>query len=130
MNSLQRLGISAHLSKSDLLSALNPLSNHVLLDLRYELFVEAVNQRLVPADKALVNRKGSAVNPVSIKLAEDIWTLADCVKHRKSLPRVILKNGKRDRVSFENTLSQSPVTPPNSAHQSHQVLVPPPQPSK
>ena len=57
MDSLQYLGISACLSKSDFLFALNPLSNQTLLDLRYELFVEAANQQLVPTNRILVNRK-------------------------------------------------------------------------
>ena len=62
--------------------------------------------------KILVKRRGSAINPLHRKLAEDIWTLTDCLKHKKLVPRVILKNGKRDRETFENTQSTPPIQSP------------------
>ena len=114
MDSLQRLGIHPHLSKPDFLLALNSLSITVLGDLRYALFVDAVNKELVCNKKILVNRRGSAINPLPRKLAEDIWTLTDCLKHKKLVPRMILKNGKRDRETFENTQSTQPIQPTQS----------------
>ena len=78
------------------------------------LFVDAVNKELVCNKKILVNRRGSAINPLPRKLAEDIWTLTDCLKHKKLVPWVILKNGKRDRKTFENIQSTQPIQPTQS----------------
>ena len=36
--------------------------------------------------------------------AQDIWTLTDCRKHKKTVPRVLLRNGKRDKTSFLNSV--------------------------
>ena len=63
---------------------------------------------MVSADRALVNRKDTAAKPLRIKLVEDVWTISDCLKHKKVLPRSVLRNGKQDRATFENTrISQS-----------------------
>ena len=45
------------------------------------LFAEAVELSLVSADRVLVNRKNTAVKLLQIKLAEDIWTISDCLEH-------------------------------------------------
>ena len=45
---------------------------------------------LVSADRALVNRKDTAAKPLRIKLAEDIGTISDCLKHMNQLPILIL----------------------------------------
>ena len=103
MDSLNRLGISCHLIKSELLLALSSLSNQSLLEIRQALFADTIKSELAPDNRAMVTRSSTAANPLPTKLAEDIWTLLNCIKHKKTVPRTILKNGKRDRVTFKNS---------------------------
>ena len=62
----------------------------------------------------LVTRRGTAVNLITAKHVQDIWTLTDCLKHKKTAPRVLLRNGKRNKTSFQNSV---PV-PSQSSHPS------------
>ncbi len=107
MDVLRRHGLSGNMSRSEVLFALGPLSYGSLLDLRLALYHEAIRQHLVDSSVSLVNRRDSACKPISIKLAQDIWTLINCLQHEKAIPRSLLKNGKRDLQSFEMLSSQS-----------------------
>ena len=53
-------------------------------------------------DIPLVTRRDSALRPVGRALSEDCWVLADCISNQKCPPRVLFKNGKRDKLTVEN----------------------------
>ena len=52
-------------------------------------------------DIPLVTRRDSALRPVGRALSEDCWFLADCISNQKCPPRVLFKNGKRDKLTVE-----------------------------
>lgn len=128
MDSLRRLGLSGSMSRQEVLFALGPLSYSALLDLRLALYHDAVGRELVHANVTLVGRRDTACKPITIKLAEDIWTITNCLQHNKPLPRTLLRNGKRSRETFETQASQTGERSPPSSPPS-QISLPDPSPS-
>ena len=107
MNCLYRWGLTEQTSKSEFLSTLSRLSNDSLLSLRASVFEACASLDLAPSNIPLVTRRGTAANPITSKHAGDIWTLTDCLRHKKSVPRVLLRNGKRDKTTHLNSQSSS-----------------------
>ena len=101
------LGLTEQASKSEFLSTLSRLSNDSLLSLRASVFEACASLDLAPSNIPLVTRRGTAANPITDKHAGDIWTLTDCLRHKKSVPRVLLRNGKRDKTTHLNFQSSS-----------------------
>ncbi len=66
------------------------------------LFEEAREKSLTHPNDVLVSRRGSALRPVSFALAEDIWFLAHSLTNSKTVPRSLIKNGKRGAVALES----------------------------
>ena len=102
MDELTRNGITPSLSKSEIMGALAKLPIVTFKSVRTALFAETKDKGLcVPAAAILVNRRDTAACPISAKLSHDVWTLIDCLRHNENVPRVLLRNGKRDRITFE-----------------------------
>ena len=101
MEELIRNGIALNLPRNELSNALSYLSIITLKSIRTALFEEAKGKRLCVDSAVLVNRKDTAARPLSAKLSNDVCTLLDCVRHDNNIPRGVLRNGKRDRVTFE-----------------------------
>ena len=121
MNSVRRLGLTELTPKPEFLSTLSRLSNDSLLAMRTSVFDTCVTMGLAPSNNyiSLVTRRGTATNPITSKHAEDIWTLTDCLKHKKRVPRVLLRNGKRNKTFHLNSQlnsqrSSSQASPPFS----------------
>ena len=72
--------------------------------MRNDLFLAAQESGL--ADKRVhpVSRKGTSLNPLSEKLIEDIWYLADCISSKCKVKRVMYKSSKRSAQYLENSL--------------------------
>lgn len=107
MDVLSRNGIAVNLPKNELISALSVLPTTELKSIRASLFNSAKLQKLTPETSILVNRKDTASKPISTKLCEDIASLSVCLRHRSEVPRVLLRNGKRNRSTFEASQSSS-----------------------
>ena len=76
---------------NDLLALpLNDLSGLTLC-----LFEEARSCSLADPNDVLVNRKGSALHPRSFTIVNGILTLAASIQDRKTIPRTLVRNGKR-----------------------------------
>ena len=66
--------------------------------LREELFNASKKQNLTDV---LVNRRDTVADPVRKKLIEDIFNLDRCIKNKETIPRTLLKGGKRSKEDFE-----------------------------
>ena len=78
-----------------------------LLSLRSCLFENAAeNDLTVPGDE-LVNRKVSRGKPLNLKLAEDVWALAQCLKLSAVIPRTLMKNRKRSKSALATSRAMS-----------------------
>ena len=51
-----------------------------------------------------VTRKGTSLHPLSEKLIEDIWYLADCISSNRKVKRVMYKSGKRSAEYLEEQM--------------------------
>ena len=103
MEVLSKFGISGNLSRNELTLALSNLPVSSLKSLRSTLFNSAKRKELVVNSGILVNRRDTAAKPISEKLSADVCTLVDCLRHNVDVPRVLLRNGKRDRATFESS---------------------------
>ena len=72
MDELHKLGISGSLPRSEIIEELSYLSTDQLKTLRTALFSSAIVSELAISSAILVNRKDTACNPISAKLANDI----------------------------------------------------------
>ena len=107
MEVLARFSISWTLPKSELLHALSNSSSTQVKSIRTALFNQAKLEQLTSTSTILVNRRDTAIKPISTKLCDDKWVLIDCLKHHFEVPRVLLKNGKRDCATFEALKSEA-----------------------
>ena len=134
MDELTRNGITPSLSKSEIMEALCKLPAITLKSVRTALFAETKSKGLcVPAAAILVNRRDTAACPISAKLSHDIWTLIDCLRHNINVPRILMRNGKRDRITFEASTISGPLLEssfPMPTDQSSPPLPPPRLPSQ
>ena len=100
MEELAAFGISKNNPKSEFTIGLSRVNTSSLKDLRSLLFDEAKRANLTAEFSVLVRRLDTAVNPVRGKYVEDIWTLVQCIKNSKEIPRTLLKNGKQNKHVF------------------------------
>ena len=101
MELLRKHGVSSDLPRAEFVYTIRRKGAEFLEDVKSELFISAKNCDLARSNGILVRRKDSAMNPLAKKLAEDVWTLADCLNNRKEVPRTLLKNGKRAFREFQ-----------------------------
>ena len=102
MNHLRSFGLKPDLTKQEFTDVLYTRSLEDLLHLRQALYHDLTQMNVVPIDIPLVTRRDSALRPVGRALSEDCWVLADCISNQKCPPRVLFKNGKRDKLTVEN----------------------------
>ena len=115
MDVLSKNGIAVNVPKNEFLSSLSALSVAKLKAIRNSLFTSAKSEKLTLEQAVLVNRRDTASKPITTKLCKDIWTLTDCLRHCKEVPRVLLRNGKRDLSTFEASQSETVTEPEDSA---------------
>ena len=59
-------------------------------------------------------RRNTVTRSCNKALSEDCWTLTDCITHLSVVPRVLLKNGKRNKLAVASQLSSSSQVPLSS----------------
>ena len=97
MELLSHFGVSCELLKDAFVRRLRcDNSEQQICQLRLALIEDAVQKSLADSGDALVKRKKtSAGKSVNEKHIDDIWCLAGAIKRCESVPRVLLRNGKR-----------------------------------
>ena len=73
-------GVALNVSKSVFIEQLCTRSISVLSGIRESGFSKAISADWANPKDILVGRKESAVNPLNIKLSEDIWTIVDSIR--------------------------------------------------
>ena len=71
------------------------LKDELLREIRDNFFTATQIAGLSDKRAEPISRKGSILHPLSEKLLEDIWSLADCLSSHKKVKRVMYKSGKR-----------------------------------
>ena len=74
----------------------------VLSSIRSSIFGAAQTMGLADKRASIVSRRGTSLNPLQQKLAEDVWSLANCVSSNKLVKRIMYKNGKRGTSYIES----------------------------
>lgn len=100
MELLAKFGVHSDLPKNEFVGQLVSNTTSSLRDLRRLLFQEASNLGLLDTDLVdipLVERCDTAIRPASTKLSDDIWTIVQCTCNLDSIPRTLLRNGKRSK---------------------------------
>ncbi len=87
--------------QSEFIRSLDHLSINSLQHFRSNLFTIAYNKGLAIAGSTLVAWRNTASNPLRPKLTNDVWTITKCLENHTSIPRTLLKGGKRRREEFE-----------------------------
>ena len=104
MDVLTRFCVSADLSKDEFLCRLRAIPEDIicLSTVRQSLFNTAVGSGLVDTGVVLVGRRkvGGGAKSVGGKHAEDIWVLVGAIRNHRSVPRVLLRNGKRSKTAL------------------------------
>lgn len=121
------LGLSSGIPRDEFVTDIKRHPISMLKNCRLELFEEAVTGKLADPRDSLVNRINSAIRPLNLKLAEDIWTLLIAVENNAQIPRSILKNGKRSLSQLQESRASIHSTPllSTSVHQPPEDLIPP-----
>ena len=75
-------GLNFNLNKQEFVRAIRMknLSNGVLSDIRANLFSATQDVGLAESRSDIVSRRGTSLKPLSLKLSEDIWELAQSVQ--------------------------------------------------
>ena len=89
-------------SKDEAIRDILALPKDTLTGIRICLFEECKANGLAHPNDVLVKRRGSAIHPVSKVLGEDMLSLATCLLNRNTVPRVLIKNGKRGSAILES----------------------------
>ena len=125
MDRIQELGIDYNAPTSEYRPLLTSLPLHTLLSVREELFLSAVSRGLTADGDALVSRRDTRKNPLCHRLADDVISLIVCLKNNSTVPRLMLKNGKR-RKDYLDSSRQSEIVansqqepPPTASLSSH-----------
>ena len=95
-------GVHSGLPRQEFTELLRVFPTDSLKSLRADLFTEACELNLVPDELSglpLVDRRDSALRPISKILSEDIWTIVQSISNKDCVPRTILKIVK-EAVSF------------------------------
>ena len=101
-------GVHPGLSRLEFTELLRVYPTDSLKSLRADLFVEVCNLGLVPNELLgipLVDRRDSALRPISNVLSNDVWTIAQSISNNVPIPRTILKNGKRSHKFLQSQIS-------------------------
>ncbi len=97
----ESLGLNPDDPKDSLTTALKLIDEPRLKQLRQHLFDEARQKGLVHTNSQLVTRlRRARGSSMQVKLTDDIVTLIYHLRNRLQIPRVLLKNGKRDINTF------------------------------
>lgn len=108
MNTLSLFnGIHSGLPRQEFIELLSVFPADSLKSLRADLFVEAQDLGLVPHGLPLVDRRDSALRPISKALSDDVWTIVQCINNKECIPRTVLKNGKRSQKFLQSQNSNS-----------------------
>ena len=102
MDHLHRYGVSINLPKNEFVDMLSSHHPDDLDKLRQSLFQELSSKDLIPDEFKgipLITRCDTIARPCSKILSDDCWVLMDCISHLSTIPRVLLKNGKHDKLS-------------------------------
>ena len=116
MDQLSAYGAHLGLSKSEFTHQLEHHPASSLRSLRTLLIEEANHQNLIPAELRglpLVNRRDSALRPVTNVLSEDIWTISHSIANQTTIPRVLFKHGKRSKEFIQSVSRASSSTDTN-----------------
>ena len=98
MNDHVKLRCDPSLEKSQFLEKLLTNGLEVILEVRTKLFSEAQMLGLAHVADEIVSRRAvKNGKPLKVKNAEDVWSLSFSIRNNSNVPRVLLKNGKRDR---------------------------------
>lgn len=97
-------GVRFHLKKSDFVRLVfeKNIPTADLSSARSSIFSAAQSLGLADKRADIVNRRGTSLNPLKKKLAEDVWDLAQCVSSRTCVKRVMIRNGKRGLSYIES----------------------------
>ena len=101
-------GVHPGLSRLEFTELLRVYPTDSLKSLRADLFVEVCNLGLVPNELLgipLVDRRDSALRPISNVLSNDVWKIAQSISNNVPIPRTILKNGKRSHKFLQSQIS-------------------------
>ena len=97
-------------ASSELVTKLITLPISRLQQLRHDLFEDARTARLIHQHDVIVQRQKRANGPrIEQKLAVDIATLIYHLRNETSLPRTLLRNGKRSKLMYEQSRNRPPV---------------------
>ena len=110
MDQLRNFGVNPGLPKAEFVSLLKLHSSEELNSTRTTLFMEANTLNLIFPELQglpLVNRQDTALRPTSTVLSEDIWCIMNCISNNVTVPRILIKNGKKSKTFLKNV----PVTP-------------------
>ena len=79
-------GLNVNLKKSDFVHSINEknIPSADLLSIRSSPFKTAQSMGLADKRASIVSRRGTSLNPLQKKLAEDVWELFYCVLSNKN----------------------------------------------
>ena len=109
---LRNLGIDPNVPKSELLPVLSAESTDLLYTRpqKYPFWRAGLKGlNLGDTGDVPVSRKVSKNKSLPMKLSEDICALLVCLKNNSTIPRSLVKNGKRDREYLANSRVSSEV---------------------
>ena len=114
MNQLSTFGLNPGLPKTEFTQLLASHPTVHLKSLRTCLFEEACKCDLLPTELQglpLVNRRDTAIRPAAKVLSEDIWSIVTCITTKTSIPRTLLRNGKRSGYFLKDAPRPSQASP-------------------
>ena len=115
MDQLRNFGVNPGLPKAEFVSLLKLHSSEELNSIRTTLFMEANTLNLIYPELQglpLVNRQDTALRPASTVLSEDIWCIMNCISNNVTVPRILIKNGKKSKTFLKNAPPVTPKTHP------------------
>ena len=102
MDALSCEGIHADMPKTELVVKVSRLPVERIQRIRMALFDEAKKNNLALPEDILVSRQKRANGkPLWEKLADDVCAMLTCIGNDDSIPRQLLRNGKRSAAEFE-----------------------------
>ena len=129
MDQLSVYGVHLGLSKQEFIYQLTCHPASSLRELRTLLIEDAERKGYIPVDLhglPLVQRRDSALRPVTNALSEDIWTISQSIANRIHVPRVLFKHGKRSKGYIQslprvNSNCSQPIPQCTSSHDGNNI---------
>lgn len=120
MDALHRAQVNLELPREQLSSSLqHSYSEAQLADVRVCLFEEPKGTGLVNRNDVLVRRLKRAIGPsLSKKYADNVADIVYYVKNYQSLPRILLRNGKRSTAAYNSPRERRPFNSKRLRHPS------------